>query len=131
MCIIRSLFLPSFLLSLLLGAPPRLHADNAQAYAALQHGRVDDATAMLRAAIAAHPVDPEAHQLLCRAAYAQEQADTAVDECKLAAVQAPSSSDDQMWLGRALGLKAAHANPISAISLARQVLAAFERAVQL
>jgi tetratricopeptide (TPR) repeat protein len=36
-----------------------------------------------------------------------------------------------MWLARAYGLKAQHANPIAALSLARKVHAAFERAVAL
>jgi tetratricopeptide (TPR) repeat protein len=120
-----------FFLIVLLGSRLRLYADNSQAYAALQHGHVDEAQSLLRAAIAAHPANPEAHQLLCRAAYAEEEADTAIDECRQAIAQAPNDSDDQMWLGRALGLKAAHANPITAITLARQVLPAFERAVQL
>jgi tetratricopeptide (TPR) repeat protein len=36
-----------------------------------------------------------------------------------------------MWLGRAYGFKASHANPLSALSLAVKVRVAFERAVQL
>jgi tetratricopeptide (TPR) repeat protein len=128
MSIIRN---PCRLLWLLLAVPGALRADNRAAFVALQHGRVDEASALLHVALQAHPIDPEAHQLLCRAAYAEEEADAAIDECKLAVAQAPSSSDDQMWLGRAIGLKAAHANPIAAINLAKLVRAAFERAVEL
>jgi tetratricopeptide (TPR) repeat protein len=36
-----------------------------------------------------------------------------------------------MWLGRAYGLKASHANPVTAFILARRVRDEFERAVQL
>jgi tetratricopeptide (TPR) repeat protein len=58
-------------------------------------------------------------------------ADNAIHECELAVANAPSSSDNQMWLGRAYGFKASHANPIAALNLAIKVRTAFERAVQL
>jgi tetratricopeptide (TPR) repeat protein len=57
--------------------------------------------------------------------------DSAIEECELATSSAPDSSDNQMWLGRAYGFKASHANPVSALSLALKVRIAFERAVQL
>src|ERR1019366_4269356 len=44
---------------------------HAPAYQALQDGRVDDATSLLRASVAANPADGMAHQLLCRVLYAQ------------------------------------------------------------
>jgi tetratricopeptide (TPR) repeat protein len=108
-----------------------LMADATQANALLQQGRVDEATANLREILAAQPGDAQAHQLLCRIYYAQEMADKAIHECELAATDAPTSSDNQMWLGRAYGFKASHANPLSALSLAVKVRIAFERAVQL
>jgi tetratricopeptide (TPR) repeat protein len=101
------------------------------AYRALQQGRVDEAASLLRARLAQFPADAQAHQLLCRAAYAEDLADTAADECQKAVKAAPDDGDNQMWLGRALGLKAEHASPFEAFSLARKVRTAFERAVQL
>jgi len=108
-----------------------LLADATQANALLQQGRVDDAAASLRKLLEAQPGDAEAHQLLCRIDYAQELADRAIHECELAATSAPDSSDNQMWLGRAYGLKASHANPFRALNLAVKVRVAFEHAVQL
>jgi tetratricopeptide (TPR) repeat protein len=58
-------------------------------------------------------------------------ADNAIHECQLAASSDLASSDNQMWLGRAYGFKASHANPLNALSLAVKVRIAFERAVQL
>jgi tetratricopeptide (TPR) repeat protein len=108
-----------------------LLADVTQANALLQQGRVDEATVGLNEIIAAQPGDAQAHQLLCRIYYAQDMADNAIHECQLAASIDPASSDNQMWLGRAYGFKASHANPLSALSLAVKVRVAFERAVQL
>ncbi len=81
--------------------------------------------------LTANPGDGQAHQLLCRIYYAQDMADDAIHECQLAASSDAASSDNQMWLGRAYGFKASHANPLSALSLAVKVRVAFERAVQL
>ncbi|HWY99979.1 MAG TPA: tetratricopeptide repeat protein [Edaphobacter sp.] len=108
-----------------------LLADVTQANALLQQGRVDEATVSLNEIIAAQPGDAQAHQLLCRIYYAQDMVDNAIHECQLAASSDPASSDNQMWLGRAYGFKASHANPLSALSLAVKVRVAFERAVQL
>jgi tetratricopeptide (TPR) repeat protein len=119
-----------FLLLLLFSVRPLL-ADVTGANTLLQQGRVDEATANLHELLAAQPGDAEAHQLLCRTYYAQEMGDNAIHECELAVADAPASSDNQMWLGRAYGFKASHANPIAALSLAIKVRTAFERAVQL
>jgi len=108
-----------------------LLADITQANALLQQGRVDEAAASLHETLSQRPGDALAHQLLCRADYAQDMADKAIRECELAVANAPFSSDNQMWLGRAYGFKASHANPIAALSLAVKVRVAFERAVQL
>jgi len=108
-----------------------LLADATQANALLQQGRVDEAAITLHDVLAAQPGDALAHQLLCRIDYAQEMADNAIHECELAASYAPSSSDNQMWLGRAYGFKASHASPFAALGLAIKVRVAFERAVQL
>jgi tetratricopeptide (TPR) repeat protein len=116
---------------LLLFSARFLLADATDANALLQQGRVDEATVSLREILAAQPGDAQAHQLLCRIYYAQEMADNAIHECELATSSAPASSDNQMWLGRAYGFKASHANPLSALSLAIKVRVSFERAVQL
>lgn len=120
----------TFLLALLSGG--RLFADDAQAAnTLLQQGRVDEARASLQTLLASQPSNALAHQLLCRVYYAQEMEDAAIQECEQAASQDPSNSNTQMWLGRAYGMKASHANPLIAFGLARKVRYAFERAVQL
>ena len=120
----------TFWILLLFGAR-FLIADTTRANAFLQQGRVDEAAASLREILAANPGDGQAHQLLCRIYYAQDMADDAIHECQLAASSDPASSDTQMWLGRAYGFKASHANPLIALSLALKVRVAFERAAQL
>jgi tetratricopeptide (TPR) repeat protein len=105
--------------------------DTTQANALLQQGRADDAAASLHELLSEQPGDAVAHQLLCRVDYSQQIADDAIRECERAVALDPSSSDNELWLGRAYGYKAAHANPISALSLAIKVRTAFERAVQL
>jgi tetratricopeptide (TPR) repeat protein len=116
---------------LLLFSARLLLADATQADLLLQQGRVNEATVRLHDVLAAQPGDALAHQLLCRAYYAQNMAENAIRECELAVANAPSSSDNQMWLGRAYGFKAAHANPFAALNLAIKVRTCFERAVQL
>jgi tetratricopeptide (TPR) repeat protein len=104
------------------------------AYQALMEGRIDDATNLLRSTLAANPADANAHQLLCRAFYSQDDAEDAIHQCELAAASAGNNtqaSDDQLWLGRAYGMKARHAGPIAGFTLARKVDASFERAVEL
>lgn len=125
-----SLRLTLFFFALSLCASP-LRADQSQANSLLQQGRVDEAAAMLQQALKAQPADARGHQLLCRAYYAQDLADAAIRECELAATNSPNDSANQMWLGRAYGLKASTANPLSAFALAKKVHMAFERAVQL
>ncbi len=108
---------------------------DAPAYHALQEGRVGDAAAMLRSTLSANSSDATAHQLLCRVHYAQNEADEAIQQCELAASSSGASSslasDNQLWLGRAYGMKARHAGPLAGFTLARKVQAAFARAVEL
>ena len=106
-------------------------AQSSPAYALLMHGRVGEAGTLLQQTLSANPNDGAALLLLCRVDLAQDLADAAVAQCQQAVATLPSSSEAQMWFGRALGYKASHANPVSAISLAKRVHAAFERAVQL
>jgi tetratricopeptide (TPR) repeat protein len=115
----------------LLSGARLLLADNVRANALLQQGRVEEAGTLLKASLATQPGDALAHQLLCRVYYAEEMADPAIQECELAAASDGSMSDNQMWLGRAYGLKASHANLFNALPLAKKVGSAFERAVEL
>ncbi len=98
---------------------------------ALQQGRADEATRLLKATLAQDPGDTRAHQLLCRVFLSEEMADPAIAQCEQAAAQQPNGSDNQMWMGRAYGQKAEKAGPFSGLSLAKKVHAAFERAVEL
>jgi predicted Zn-dependent protease len=116
---------------LVLSSGGHLFADDAQANALLQQGRVDEARVSLQTLLAAQPGNSYANQLLCRVYYAQEMADAAIQQCELAAAQDPGNSNTQMWLGRAYGMKASHAHPLAAFGLARKVRYTFERAVQL
>jgi tetratricopeptide (TPR) repeat protein len=117
-----------------LAVADRAVARSASAFQALQDGRVEDATALARASVTENSGDAYARQLLCRAFYAQDRADEAVQECE-SAVALPqirqSASDNQLWLGRAYGLKARHAGPINGFKLAKRVQASFAKAVDL
>lgn len=115
---------------LLLGTA-RSWAQTSQALQLLNQGRVDEAAATLTAVLARQPNDALAHQLMCRVNYAQDLGDAAVRECEQATQNDPSSSVNQLWLGRAYGLKASQANMLAAFGIARKVPTAFDRAVQL
>jgi len=115
---------------LLLAPVSALSADTSAAFAALQHGRVDQAEKSLRATLASNPKDARAHQLLCRVFYVQDRGTEAVHACETAVSLNPGDATTIDWLGRAYGLKAGHVNPLSAFSLAKKVRATFERAIQ-
>ena len=108
-----------------------MYADNVQANALLQQGRVDEASVVLQAILKIQPNDAKARQLFCRVYYSQDMAESAVQECEAATASAPSESDHQVWLGRAYGLKASQANPLIAFGIAKKVRMAFERGVEL
>ncbi len=117
------------LLLLLVG--PHLHADVSTANQALQQGQVERAASLLRPWLSDHPADSQAHLTLCRVFYAQELVNGAVMECEAAAMGSSNTSEVQLWLGRAYGMKASSANPLVAFSTARKVRDAFELAVRL
>jgi tetratricopeptide (TPR) repeat protein len=98
---------------------------------ALMQGQMDVAVAGLRGYLNTNPKDAKAHLLLCRAFYAEEVADAAVEECEAAMNGLSGNSEAQDWLGRVCGQKAQNAGPIASYKLARRVQAAFERAVEL
>ncbi len=110
---------------------PRAAADTAAAERALQQGRAQDAVNLLQPLLAAQPGNAAAHQLLCRVYYAEELVDASIHECEQAVGTAPDSSNNQMWLGRAYGLKASNAGPFTGLTLAKKVRIAFERAAEL
>lgn len=116
---------------LTLVGPPALRADISSARFALQTGRAAEARLLLTQTLASSSANPEAHQLLCRLYYSEEMPDAAISECSTAVEQAPTDSDNEMWLGRSYGLKASHSGPLTAYQLAKKVRAAFERAVEL
>jgi tetratricopeptide (TPR) repeat protein len=120
-----------FALLLVQMAPGASLADTAGANAAIQAGRADDAVHLLQATLSSDPRNSKAHQLLCRAYYAQELAEAAVHECEAAVAIAPNDSNNQLWMARVYGQQASRANLITAFSLARRVHAAFEQAARL
>ncbi len=111
-------------------AANKVAADHAEH--SLMLGRVDEAVIELRQTISADPSNGAAHLLLCRAFYAQESAAAAVSECEAALANGlAGESRAQDWMGRAYGMKADRSGPLTGLSLAKKVKAAFERAVQL
>ena len=100
-----------------------------QANAALQAGEADKAVALL--ASGSIQDSGVAHNLLCRVRLTLEQWDAAAPECEQAVHLDAQNSDFHLWLGRALGQRAAHASFLTAFSLAKRTCAEFEEAVRL
>jgi tetratricopeptide (TPR) repeat protein len=98
-----------------------------QARAALQAGEADKALALLDKLGG----NAEAYNLKCRVEYALEQWERAANDCEQAVKLDGQSSDDHLWLGRALGEKASRASFLNAYSLAKRVRAEFEEASRL
>jgi tetratricopeptide (TPR) repeat protein len=94
-------------------------------------GRVDDAVRMLQAAVAANGSDGQSHLLLCRAYFSEQQSDEAVRECEAAVKLMPKSSEAHDWMGRAYGVKASSAGPLTGLKLAHRVRESFETAFAL
>jgi tetratricopeptide (TPR) repeat protein len=102
----------------------------AQATAALQSGEADKALAIL-SPLAQPGGRPEAYNLKCRVEYSLEQWDQAAKDCEQAVKLDGRSSDDHLWLSRALGAQASRASFLSAFKLAKRVRAEMEEAVRL
>lgn len=109
----------------------RSATERAAAERALMQGQIDEAVARAQRLAAADPKDGQAYLLLCRSFYAEGHADEAVEACTRATEVLPRSSDAQNWLGKAYGLKAERAGPISGLTLALKVRAAFEASLAL
>ena len=97
----------------------------------LTMGRADDAISRLHLLLSANPENAEAHNLLCRVYYQEEQWDDAIGECETAVKLAPLDSEYHLWLGRAYGEKARNIHSIKAYELAKKVRSEFARAVEL
>ena len=102
----------------------------AQANAALQAGEADKALALL-SPLAQPGGEAQAYNLKCRVEYSLEQWDQAAKDCEQAVKLDGRSSDDHLWLSRALGAQASRASFLSAFKLAKRVRAEMEEAVRL
>ena len=109
----------------------RAATERAAAERALMQGQIDEAVARAQRLAATDPKDGQAYLLMCRSFYAEAHTEEAIDACTKATESLPQSSEAQDWLGRASGMKAERAGPISGLSLALKVRAAFEAAVAL
>jgi tetratricopeptide (TPR) repeat protein len=112
-------------------AVDRLAAERMAAEQALMQGQIDEAVIRAQRITAANPNDGAAYLLLCRSFYAEAHADEAIDSCARAVQILPRNSETEDWLGRAYGMKAERAGPISGLTLALKVKTAFETAVAL
>jgi tetratricopeptide (TPR) repeat protein len=97
----------------------------------LAAGQVDDAIRILSEQTKTSPNDAVAQNLLCRAYFMVEDWDSGIPGCERATQLDPQNSVYFNWLGRVYGEKADHSNVFSAVGLAKKVVAAFERSVQL
>jgi tetratricopeptide (TPR) repeat protein len=96
----------------------------------LQSGEADKALAIL-SPLAQPGGTAEAYNLKCRVEYSLEQWDQAANDCEQAIALDGRSSDDHLWLSRALGAQASRASFLSAFKLAKRVRTEMEEAVRL
>jgi tetratricopeptide (TPR) repeat protein len=113
-------------------SPGQTHDQSmADANAALQAGEADKALAMLASLPSSGPMQAQKLNILCRVRYMLEQFDAAATACEQAVQLDGKNSNYHLWLGRALGEKAARASFMTAFSLAKRTRAEFEEAVRL
>ncbi len=98
---------------------------------ALLTGNLDESLAMAQKITASNPDDGAAYLVMCRSYYAEQHAHEAMNACAMAVRMMPRSSTAEDWLGRADGLAAEAAGPVSGLTLALKVKAAFVAAVAL
>jgi tetratricopeptide (TPR) repeat protein len=103
----------------------------AQANTYLQAGQADKALAVLAPLPATGTGAAQAQNLLCRVRFMLQQWSQAVSACQRAVILDGQNSDYHMWLGRALGQQASHANIFSAYGMAKHSLAEMQAAVRL
>lgn len=101
------------------------------ANAALQSGEADKALSLLQDLPDGGATNAQALNLACRVEFAVANWDAAIRDCEQAIGLDPQSSDDHMWLGRALGEKANKSSFLNAFSLGKRVLVEFQLATQL
>jgi tetratricopeptide (TPR) repeat protein len=92
----------------------------------LDSGRADDALRVLTPQATGN--NAAAYNYLGRVYFALRDWDNAVRFCERAAQLAPTNAEFQLWLGRSYGEKADSASALTAYSLARKTVAAFESA---
>jgi len=97
----------------------------------LSLGRVDDALRALLDRVQATPNDAQAYNLLTRTYFYMGRWEEAAIAAEHAVAADPSVSDYHLWLGRAVGEKAAHSSFVTAVRMVPRIRGAFERAVQL
>ncbi len=102
----------------------------APAYVSLGSGHLDEAISQARAAIASNINPPFHHNVLCRAYYAENLADSAITECEAALGAESANSEYALWLGRAYGMKAEQTT-LTAFSWAKRARTMFAHAVEL
>ena len=96
----------------------------------LNRGRADEAIRTLSQQVS-NSGSAENFNLLCRAYYAVQDYDNAIRNGERAVQLNPNDSYYQLWLGRAYGEKASRSGALTAFSLARKTVAAFEKSLQL
>lgn len=92
----------------------------------LDAGRADDALRLLTPQATGN--NAAAYNYLGRVYYSLHDWDNAVRNCERAAQIVPNNAEYQLWLGRSYGEKADSASVLTAYSLARKSVAAFEAA---
>lgn len=107
------------------------HDPLARIHAALQAGQADAALTEIRALPQGGANSAEAENLACRIQYTLHHWDQAANACQRAVQLDGGNARYHLWLGRALGEKAGHANFVSAYSLGKQTRIEFETAVRL
>ena len=112
-------------------SPGPLPAALGQANTALQAGEADKALALLKSLTQSDASLAPAANLECRVRMTLEQWDAAVAACERAIRLDGQDSSYHVWLGRALGEKAARASFLTAFGLAKRVRGEFEEAVRL
>ncbi len=103
----------------------------AEANAEMQAGEADKAMALLSPLPKTGAGADEAQNLLCRVQITLQQWNQAARECQLAITLNGKVSDYHMWLARALGQEASHANFFSAYGDAKHSLSEMQTAIQL
>lgn len=106
--------------------PTALLAAAPSARELLDSGHADEALRILTPLATGN--DAAAYNYLGRVYFELRDWDNAVRYCERATQLAPNNAEFQLWLGRSYGEKADSAGPLTAYSLARKSVAAFETA---